>query len=72
MIDSCLCIYANLDPFIVSFEKTAYSVNEFEEYVEVCVILAKPEDILDNEVGVEVFNSESSQYIPYGSPIACK
>ena len=39
--------------------------------VEVCVNLTRPpQDILDNAVRVNVFNNESSVYIPDGAEIA--
>ena len=38
--------------------------------MEVCVNLTHPQDILDETVRVNVFNNESSVYIPDGTVIA--
>ena len=44
---------------------------ESEGSVEVCVNLTRPpQDILDETVRVNVFNKESSVYIPDGADIA--
>ena len=60
-----------LEPFLVAFVKTTYTVVESEGQVEVCVNLTRPrQDILDETVIVNVFNNESSVYIPDGAEIA--
>ena len=51
--------------------KTMYTVVESDGAVEVCVNLTRPmRDILDERVRVEVFNNESSIYIPLDAVIA--
>ena len=48
-----------------------YTVTESEGNVEVCVNLTHPSyDIYDETVRVNVFNNESSVYIPDGAKIA--
>ena len=48
-----------------------YTVIESESQVEVCVNLTlPPKDILEETVRVNVFNNESSVYIPDGAEIA--
>ena len=59
------------EPFVVAFVETTYTVIESEEQVEVCVNLTRPpQDILDETVRVNVFNNESSVYIPESAEIA--
>ena len=59
------------DPFVVAFVETIYTVIESEGPVEVCVNLTHPPiDILEETVRVNVFNNESSEYIPDGAEIA--
>ena len=59
------------EPFVVAFVETVYTVIESELMVEVCVNLTRPEiDILEETVRVNVFNNESSVYIPDGAEIA--
>ena len=61
------------EPFVVAFVETTYSVTEGDGSVEVCVNLTRPNvDILDETVLVEVFNDESSIYIPLGAVLASK
>ena len=48
-----------------------YTVTESEGQVEVCVNLTHPpKEIFDETVSVNVFNNESSVYIPYGDELA--
>ena len=50
-----------------------YTVIEREGQVEVCVNLTQPMiDILEETVKVEVFNNESSIYIPMDAVLASK
>ena len=58
------------EPFVVAFVETMYTIIESEGQVEVCVNLTRPQDILDETVRVNVFNNESSVYIPNGAVIA--
>ena len=59
------------EPFVVAFVETAYTVMESEGNVEVCVNLThSSNDIPDETVRVNVFNNESSMYIPDGADIA--
>ena len=51
--------------------ETIYTVIESEGQVEVCVNLTRPrQDILDETLRVNVFNNESSVYIPDEAEIA--
>ena len=51
--------------------ETVYVVIESDGLVEVCVNLTHPPvDILDETVRVNVFNNESSVYIPDGTILA--
>ena len=62
-----MCKYSCLlpEPFVVAFVKTIYTAYESEGQVEVCVNLTYPlMDIHDETVQVNVFNNESSVYIP--------
>ena len=53
------------EPFVVAFVKTIYTAYESEGQVEVCVNLTYPlMDIRDETLHVNVFNNESSVYIP--------
>ena len=55
----------------MAFVKTTYNVSESEGQVEVCVNLTySPADILNEAVHVNVFNNESSVYIPDAAVIA--
>ena len=59
------------EPFVVAFVETTYTVIESEGQVEVCVNLTQPMiDILEETVRVEVFNNESSIYIPTDAVLA--
>ena len=65
------CFSLLLVPFVVAFVETVYTVIESELMVEVCVNLTQPPfDILDNTVRVNVFDNESSVYIPPGTILA--
>ena len=59
------------EPFVVAFVETMYTVTESEGQVEVCVNLTHPPiDSLDETVRVNVFNNESSIYIPHSAEVA--
>ena len=59
------------EPFVVALVETMYTVMESELQVEVCVNLTHPhQDILEETVRVNVFNNESSVYIPDGAVLA--
>ena len=61
------------EQFVVAFVETVYTVMESESQVEVCVNLTRPpQDILDETVRVNVFNNETSVYIPDGAKMASK
>ena len=61
------------DPFKVAFVETAYTVSESEGQVEVCVNLTQPQrDILDETISVNVYNDDSSSYIPIDAILASK
>ena len=67
------CLYIGLfppEPFAVAFVKPIYLVSERDGQVEVCVHLTHPPDLLGETVRVNVFNNESSVYIPDGVEIA--
>ena len=60
-----------LDPFVVQFVETTYTVTECEGQVEVCVNLTQPQtDILDEVIDLDIFRNDTSRYIPAGSPLA--
>lgn len=62
-----------LEPFEVAFVKTVYTVTEGESSVEVCVNLTRPnKDIGDEVVYVEVYDNNSSIYIPADVALASK
>ena len=59
--DDGKCCFSILEPFMVAFVKTTYTVIESEGQVEVCVNLTRPPaDILDETVCVKMFNDENS------------
>ena len=61
----------SVEPFVVSFVETTYTVDESVGSVNVCVALTQPEtDILDETVNVFVVDNSSSVYIPAGAPLA--
>ena len=58
---------------MVAFVKTTYTILESSGQVEVCVNLTHPPndvDILDESVHVEIYNNESSIYIPSDAVLA--
>ena len=58
-----------LEPFLVAFVQTTYTVTEGEGQVEVCVNLTQTEiDLLNETVRVEAFNDET--YIPPNAVLA--
>ena len=60
-----------VEPFVVAFVETVYTVYENVGAVNVCVNLTRPEvDILDETVNVFVIDNSSSVYIPAGAPLA--
>ena len=60
-----------VEPFVVAFVETVYTVDESVGAVNVCVNLTRPEvDILDETVNVFVIDNSSSVYIPAGAPLA--
>ena len=62
-----------VEPFVVAFVKTTYTVDESVGAVNVCVNLTQPEiDILEHTVNVFVIDYYSSVYIPAGAPLASK
>ena len=62
-----------LEPFVVSFVETAYTVDESVGAVSVCVNLTEPQlDIFDETVRVYIIDNSSSVYIPAGAPLASK
>ena len=57
------CFAFLLEPFMIAFTKTTYTVIESEGQVEVCVNLTHPlEYVFDYTVLVESYNNESSLY----------
>ena len=61
----------SIDPFVVSFVETVYTVDESAGSVSVCVALTQPvTDILNETVNVFVVDNSSSLYIPPGAPLA--
>ena len=67
----CSIFFLLPEPFAVAFVETTYTVIESEGEVEVCVNLTRPPgDILEETLRVNVFNNESSAYIPAEAPIA--
>ena len=57
----------------MAFVATAYTVSESEGEVEVCVNLTQPQrDILDETISVNVYNDDSSSYIPIDAILASK
>ena len=68
---ACSNFYLLPEPFAVAFVETLYTVIESEGQVEVCVNLTHPRlDNLEETVRVNVFNNESSAYIPAEAAIA--
>ena len=62
-----------VEPFVVAFVETTYTVDESVGAVNVCVNLTQPQiDILDETVNVFVIDYYSSVYIPAGAPLASK
>ena len=62
---------SSLDPFVVQFVETTYTVTECEGQVEVCVNLTQPQtDILDEVIYLDIIRNDTSRYIPEGSPLA--
>lgn len=72
-LSACI-IHPTTEPFVVSFEKTIYEVNEGKEQVEVCVILTSPEtSILGTVVAVEVYEdsyNKTNVHFPSGAEVA--
>ena len=63
----------NLEPFVVGFAQTVYTVLEGTGSVEVCVQLTEPvTDILDETVRVHVINHPTSVYVPADATLASK
>ena len=63
--------FFSLDPFVVAFVNTVYTVDESMGSVSVCVNLTQPQiDILDETVNVFVMDNSSSVYIPANAPLA--
>ena len=61
----------SLDPFVVAFVDTMYTVPESIASMTVCVNLTQPQiDILDETVNVFVMDNPSSVYIPADAPLA--
>ena len=57
------CFVFLLEPFMIGFLKTAYTVIESEGQVEVCVNLTCPSEyVFDFTVLVESYNNEKSVY----------
>ncbi|CAI8010976.1 hypothetical protein GBAR_LOCUS7143 [Geodia barretti] len=62
---------ARVEPFVVAFVETTYTVTECDGQVEVCVNLTRPQtDILDEVIHLDVSTSDISSYIPSGSVLA--
>ena len=60
-----------LEPFMVAYVQTTYTVLESEGHVDVCVNLSFPEmDILDETLRVEAVYDVDSAYIPPGAVLA--
>ncbi|CAI8010977.1 hypothetical protein GBAR_LOCUS7143 [Geodia barretti] len=60
-----------IEPFVVAFVETTYTVTECDGQVEVCVNLTRPQtDILDEVIHLDVSTSDISSYIPSGSVLA--
>lgn len=60
-----------LEPFVVGYVETVYTVIESEGQVEVCINLTQPQvDIGDEIVHVESYGNDSSIYIPAGAALA--
>ena len=68
-----LIVSKYIEPFVVEFVQTSYTVVEGEGQVEVCVNLTQPQtDILDEEIYMDVYRDNSSLYIPSHAELACK
>ena len=61
-----------LEPFVVSFVETMYTVLESRGHVEVCVHVTSPKDLYDGIILVEVYDFSSSTYIPSNAELAGK
>ena len=62
-----------VEPFVVAFVKTTYTVDESVGAVNMCVNFTQPQiDILEHTVNVFVIDDYSSVYIPAGAPLASK
>ena len=60
-----------LEPFMVAFVETTYAVMESDGQVKVCINLTHTTlDVLDGSIRVELYNNQSSIYIPPNAELA--
>ena len=68
-----LHFFLYLEPFVVAYVQTTYTVIESKGQVEVCVNLTHPViDMSEGNVHVAAFNDEHSAYIPPNSALASR
>ena len=62
------CFVLTIEPFMIAFAETTYTVMESEGQVEVCINFTHPDGITDFTIFVESYNN--SVYIPSDAVIA--